>query len=49
VVWFGLKKLLGGEGLSEQRVNNLRGSVLSALIGANRFQFGYYLVSATKR
>ncbi len=49
VLWFALKTLVRGEPLGEQRVNNLRGSVLSALVGANRFQFGYYLVSATKR
>lgn len=48
VLWFGLKKLLRGEALGEQRVNNLRGSVLSALLGANPVDFGYYLVSATK-
>jgi SAM-dependent methyltransferase len=48
VLWFGLTKLLRGESLGEQRLNNLRGSVVSALLGANRFQFGYYLLSATK-
>jgi cyclopropane fatty-acyl-phospholipid synthase-like methyltransferase len=49
VLWFGLTKLVRGEPLGEQRVNNLRGSVVSALLGANRFSFGYYLVSATKK
>jgi hypothetical protein len=49
VVWFGLKKVLRGEPLGERRVNNLRGSVVSALLGLNRRKCGYYLVSATKR
>jgi hypothetical protein len=44
-----LKKLVRGERLSEQRVNNLRGSVVSTLIGTNRFKFGYFLVTATKK
>ena len=49
VLWFMLKKLLRGERLGEQRVNNLRGSVVSTLIGTNRFQFGYFLVTATRK
>jgi SAM-dependent methyltransferase len=49
VLWFMLKKLVRGERLSEQRVNNLRGSVVSTLIGTNRFKFGYFIVTATKR
>ena len=49
VLWFMLKKLLRGERLGEQRIDNLRGSVVSTLIGTNRFQFGYFLVTATKK
>jgi cyclopropane fatty-acyl-phospholipid synthase-like methyltransferase len=49
VLWFMLKKFVRGERLGEQRVNNLRGSVLSTVVGMNRFKFGYYLVSATKK
>ena len=49
VLWFMLKKAVRGKRLGEWRVNNLRGSVLSTLVGMNRFQFGYYLVSATKK
>jgi MPBQ/MSBQ methyltransferase len=48
VLWFALKKRIRGEGLAEWSVNNLRGSVLSAVLGANRLKFGYYIVSATK-
>lgn len=49
VLWFMLKKLARGERLGEQRVNNLRGSVLSTLLGTNRGKFGYYIVLATKK
>jgi MPBQ/MSBQ methyltransferase len=49
VLWFMLKELVRGERLGEKRVNNLRGSVLSTLVGTNRFKFGYYLVSATRK
>jgi len=49
VLWFMLKKVARGEPLGEQRVNNLRGSLLSTLLGTNRLKFGYYLVSATKK
>ena len=49
VLWFMLKKFVRGERLGEQRVNNLRGSVLSTVVGMNRFKFGYYLVSATRK
>ena len=48
VLWFMLKKILRGERLDEQRLNNLEGSVLSTLVGMNRFKFGYFIVSATK-
>jgi MPBQ/MSBQ methyltransferase len=49
VLWFMLKKALRGKRLGEWRINNLKGSVLSTLVGMNRFQFGYYLVSATRK
>jgi SAM-dependent methyltransferase len=49
VLWFTLKKIVRGERLAEQSVNNLRGSVLSTIVGMNRFKFGYYLVSATRK
>jgi MPBQ/MSBQ methyltransferase len=49
VLWFMLKKALRGKRLGEWRVNNLKGSVLSTLVGMNRFRFGYYLVSATRK
>jgi SAM-dependent methyltransferase len=48
VFWFRLRKLLGHERVGEWSANNLRGSLLSAVLGANRRKFGYYLVSATK-
>ena len=49
VLRFMLKKILGGERLDEQRINNLEGSVLSTLVGTNRFKFGYFIVSATRQ
>jgi ubiquinone/menaquinone biosynthesis C-methylase UbiE len=48
VIWFAGRKLLRGERLRRQSVNNLKGSVLSTVLGANRWKFGYYLVSARK-
>ncbi len=35
--------------LSDANTNNLRGSLLTAVLGANRRKFAYYLVSATRR
>jgi SAM-dependent methyltransferase len=49
VVWFAAARALRGEHLGEWRVNNLRGSLLSAVLGANRRKFGYFLVTATRR
>ena len=46
VLWFALKN--AGR-LGVWRVNNLRGSILSTVLGANRLKFGYYLVSATRK
>jgi len=48
VAWFALKKRLRGEPLSYWSVRNLKGSVLSALVGAMRWKFGYYIVSARR-
>jgi SAM-dependent methyltransferase len=48
VLWFRLQKRLRGERVGEQSANNLRGALLSAILGTNRVKFGYYLVSATK-
>ncbi len=48
VASFALMKLLRRERLGEHSRNNLKGSILSALLGANRFKFGYYVVSGTK-
>ena len=45
VLWFMLKN--AGR-LGVWRVNNLRGSFLSTVLGANRLKCGYYLVSATR-
>ncbi len=49
VLWFMLKNWIRGERLAERRVNTLRGSVLCTLLGTNRYRFGYYIVSATKK
>jgi MPBQ/MSBQ methyltransferase len=46
---FVLKRLLRRQTLSEHTRNNLRGSLMCSLLGANRRKFGYYLVSARKR
>jgi len=46
---FVLKRLLRRQKLSEHTRNNLRGSLMCSLLGANRRKFGYYLVSANKR
>jgi MPBQ/MSBQ methyltransferase len=49
VLWFRAKKMLRHEHLSAPSADNLRGSLLSAVLGANRLKFAYFLVSATKR
>jgi SAM-dependent methyltransferase len=49
VRWFALKTLRHRETFGEWRVNNLRGSVVSALLGTLRWKVGYYLVSARRR
>jgi SAM-dependent methyltransferase len=46
---FVLKRVLRRQKLSEHTRNNLRGSLMCSLLGANRRKFGYYLVSASKR
>jgi MPBQ/MSBQ methyltransferase len=49
VLWFRAQKLRDHQRLSEASTNNLRGSLLTAVLGANRRKFAYYLVSATRR
>ncbi len=49
VLWFRAKKMLRHEHLSAPSADNLRGSLLSEVLGANRLKFAYYLVSATRR
>jgi MPBQ/MSBQ methyltransferase len=49
VTRFVVKKLLRREKLGEHTRNNLRGSLICSLLGANRLKFGYYLISATKQ
>jgi MPBQ/MSBQ methyltransferase len=48
VLWFRGQKMLRRQRLSGPSADNLRGSLLSAVLGANRRKFGYYLVSATR-
>jgi cyclopropane fatty-acyl-phospholipid synthase-like methyltransferase len=48
VLWFRAQKLWRHQRLSEASTNNLRGSLLTAILGANRRKFAYYLVSATR-
>ena len=48
VLWFRAQKLWRHQPLSEASANNLRGSLLTAVLGANRWKFAYYLVSATR-
>jgi cyclopropane fatty-acyl-phospholipid synthase-like methyltransferase len=48
VAWFVVKKAIRRERLGARRIDNLRGSVLSAVLGANRLKFGYYLTSAVR-
>jgi SAM-dependent methyltransferase len=49
VWWFRVQKFWRQQRLSEASTNNLRGSLLTALLGANRRKFAYLLVSATRR
>ena len=49
VLWFRAQKFLRHQRLSEASTNNLRGSLLTAVLGANRRKFAYYLISATRR
>jgi MPBQ/MSBQ methyltransferase len=48
VLWFAVRKALRREPLGQQSVNNLKGSFLSAVLGADRRKVGYYLVTARK-
>jgi SAM-dependent methyltransferase len=49
VLWFRAQKLLRHQHLSGPSADNLRGSLLSAVLGVNRRKFAYYLVSATRQ
>lgn len=49
VLWFRAQKFWRHQRLSEASTNNLRGSLLTAILGANRRKFAYFLVSATRR
>ena len=49
VPWFMLKKKLRHEALGEQRLNNLKGSLVSPALGANLLACGYFLISARKK
>lgn len=42
---FVIKKMLVGEPLKRQSINNLKASLLALPIGLNRSRFGYYLIS----
>jgi len=48
VPWFLLKKKLRRETLGEQRLNNLKGSLVSPALGANLSACGYFLVTARR-
>lgn len=48
VLSFSLKKALRRERLTEQSVNNLKGSLLSAALGLNRRKVGYFLVTGQR-
>jgi len=48
VLWFRAAKTLHHQRLSTASTDNLRGSLLTAVLGANRRKFAYYLVSATR-
>jgi MPBQ/MSBQ methyltransferase len=49
ITWFIVSKLLRGEKLSRQSIRNLKGAFLTLILGLHRRNFGYYIVSATKR
>lgn len=48
IVRFLLSKILRGEKLSKQSINNLKGSFMALMLGLQRSNFGYYIVTATK-
>lgn len=48
VLSFIFKKLLAGETLKRQSVNNLKASLLSLILGTNRSKFSYCLISGTR-
>lgn len=48
VLTFICKKLLAGDKLNERSINNLKGSLLSLIMGSNRSKFSYCLISGTR-
>jgi MPBQ/MSBQ methyltransferase len=46
---FILKSLLRGKKLRQQNINNVRGSLLTMMLGLHRWAFGYYIVSGIKK
>ncbi len=45
---FILKKMLDGEALKPQSINNLKASLLALALGLNRSKFSYYLISGQR-
>lgn len=45
---FVLKKILNGEKLKPQTINNLKGSLFALLSGVQMNNFGYYIITCTK-
>jgi MPBQ/MSBQ methyltransferase len=45
---FVFKKILNGEELKTQTINNLKGSLFALLSGAQMNNFGYYIITCTK-
>lgn len=45
---FIVKKILAGERLTRQRINNLKASLLAPVVSLNRSKLGYYLISGKR-
>jgi MPBQ/MSBQ methyltransferase len=48
VLTFIVKKMLAGEPLKQQSINNLKASLLALVLGSNRSKFSYCIISGTK-
>ncbi len=48
VLSFIFKKLLAGEPLKQQSINNLKASLLALVLGLNRTKFSYFLISGRR-